>query len=84
MGAGVRQHTSDEPTIAQLSERCPCSPSAPASTHGETFDPGFLDLSFLALYSASRASRPHPETRKHPVFDRSKQKRGPPPTFLPA
>ena len=65
------------PALAQVTEKCPYTPLAPATMHGHIFKPILAALIFAEIVSYP-VSRPQMVARLRISFDRSRQKRGPP------
>ena len=83
MGGQASAEESGRPAFAQVTEKCPYSPVAPAATHGNGFDIAVADLIFAEVIS-SPAVRSQTEAKRRTSLDRSNQKRGPPTVLLPA
>lgn len=67
--------------LAQVVEKCPYTPASPATVHGHSFQLALASLLFAEILSHP-AQRPQIEAQGRISFDRSQQKRGPPPTTL--
>lgn len=83
MSGQASAEKSDRPGFAQLTEKCPHSPAAPAATHGNGFDVAAADL-IVADVKCSPAVQSQTEAKRRISPDRSNQKRGPPIVLLSA
>ncbi len=73
----------NEPTFSTPFEKCPYTPSSPTAPHNDTFQPSLRELISAETFVHS-AEHPRTESKQRIIFDRSRQKRGPPTRFLSA
>ncbi len=66
-----------------LSEKCPYAPSSQTAQHNNTFQPSLRELISAEIFACS-TGHARTENKRHIFFDRSRQKRGPPPPSLSA
>lgn len=81
-GMNAATPNGNEQTLTTVSEKCPCTPSAPTTVHSDTFQPSHQGRLLTELADLPAVHAQH-ETKWHIAFDRSRQKRGPPLEFLP-